>query len=89
MIIDPFDNLPGEDGAQYSSLPASLHVGVIRAVTPDNRYVVRVPSVNTTLDMPPCKALLNAGSLPVLSRVLVGFVDGEFEEMYIIGRIPT
>lgn len=90
MIIDPFANMPSDDGAVYSSLAASLHVGVVKAITPDNQYVLRIPSVNTTLDMPPCRALFHVlGSLNVGHRVLVGFVDGEFEEMYIIGRIPS
>lgn len=87
MILDPFANMPAEDGSTYSALMPSLHIGIIKAITPDTKYVLRIPSVNTTLDLPPCKALQGVPTLYVNDKVLVGFIDGEFEEMYIIGRI--
>lgn len=90
-IIDPFAGLGGEDGADYSRIDAGIHVGVVKHVIRSGsslRYSVRVPSINTSLDMPPCAAIASVGSsLPVNSVVLVAFVDGSFDQMFIIGKI--
>ena len=90
MILDPFENLPAEDGVLSSGLVPSIHVGIFRGFSGNgSKAVVRVPSINANLDMPPCLIAMhvNVGNLFVGARVLVAFVDSDFEQMFVIGQL--
>lgn len=89
-IYDPFKNIVGDKNASQGISP-SLHVGIVKSYNSTTKAcMVLVPSVNDTEELGPIriiKPLTGAAfSAPSINAVvIVGCIDGNFEEMVILG----
>ncbi len=91
-VYDPFSNIAGSKGVEDVVSPG-VHVGIVkRYISSTHSCMVLIPSVNDTDPIGPVRIMkpLQGGavSAPAInSKVVVGFLDGKFNNAIILGYL--
>lgn len=91
-VYDPFSNIAGASDIDDVVSPG-IHIGIVkRYISSTHSCMVLVPSVNDTDPIGPVRIMkpIQGGSIstiPVGSKVVVGFLDSKFNNAIILGYL--